>query len=75
LPGVSGIALPDVTSFAMFSLVHAIFAAEAGLKARAVVSATTVTRSFIFLLPGRTMRPELKIGKVEKVPAIPIDLR
>src|SRR5688572_30431241 len=76
LPGLSGIALPDATSLAMFSLVQAVFWveafwaeafwAEAGLIASAVATVIAVTSSFIFILPGRTMRPELKVGKGRK---------
>jgi hypothetical protein len=66
LPGLSGIALLDATSLAMFSLVQAVFWAKAGLKASAVVTVIAVTSSFIFILPGRTMQPELKVGKGRK---------
>ncbi|WP_334372683.1 hypothetical protein [Bradyrhizobium sp. AZCC 1719] len=60
----------------MFSLVQPVFWAEAlaeafwaeaGLTASAVMIVTAVTSSsFIFFLPGRTMRPKLKITKRQK---------
>src|SRR4051812_7737060 len=51
LPGPSGIAPPMVTDFAMFSLLHFIIAAVAGLIASAAVTKAVANRIFIARSP------------------------
>ena len=57
-------ALLDVTSLAMFSLVQAIVFAEAGLMARAAAMVAAVISSFMFFVPSRTTRQKLEKRKV-----------
>jgi len=51
LPGLSGMASPAATDLAMFSLVQAIIAADAGLIASTAVIAEAANRIFILFLP------------------------